>query len=1834
MTIPGYTMTSAIYEGSNTLVFRATRNSDNLSVILKTLKRDVASPPQLARLKREYDLAKMLKLPDVIAVLALESYDNNLAIVMEDPRADSLAQMLQSRKLDLPDFLKLAARIARVIGDVHRQQIMHLDINPSNFLWNPETDTLKLIDFGISAKFSHAAQDARNPNVLEGTLAYMAPEQTGRINRTVDYRTDLYSLGVTFYEMLLGFLPFQATDTMELVHCHLARTPKSPHELNHHIPQPVSDIVMKLMAKTAEERYQSAAGVIADLQKCQEQLQFTGQIQYVAIGHDDISDTFVIPPKLYGRARETEALLKEFEFAQQGQSVFALVSGYAGIGKSALVHEISKTIFQQRGYFVTGRFERFKRNVPYSGFIQAFQELIQHLLTESEPTLAVWREKLSAAIETGGHLMIDLIPELELILGTQPKSPILTSTESRNRLHASLQNVVRVFSTSGHPLVIFLDNLQWADFASLNVLQQLLSSVERQALMMIGAYRDSDVLAHHPVRKMLDALLAQNVRIRQIELAPLSLVEVSSMLAETLHGNKEDLFPLARIILEKTGGNPSAIKEFLRAIYAEELLSYDDVKGRWDWNPDQIRGMAMTENVVEFMISKLHKLPANTQRILQCAACIGNRFDLHTLSAVMEQSETQTSGELEAAMRDGFVVPADESHQYMKFFNAAELREFAAHVIYNFAHNRFQEAMLGGMTPQEIGRIHLKIGRHLLHCGLHQTAEQDALAEIVGHVNRGLAFIETDAEKVEVVRLNAQAVKQAKMAAQYDTARQYVTQCVALLGEKRWQAHYDATFELFQEWADIECLSGNFEQAESLCRQVLEQARTPIETASIYRLLITQYTLHAAYHTAIDAGKTAMALLEFPLPSEHDAGEIDDEITEIQRILDQTKRATLLHAPALTQPAKIAAMQILETLLIPAWNIDPLLHRLIIAQMMRISLKDGHCPASATAYALYGVFVGSAYHDHAAANVWGALALKVSDLLQSPTHKAKASCIVAAQILPWVRYIKESHRLEHDAYQIAMSAGEVHLAGVALTYRLAHLWHEGANLEQFLQHIAEFSAFTASTRDRYAAAVMTACQLIAHNLRGLTLDCQTFQTDSISEEAFLQQCRDDRHTFAICAYYIMKARVLCLYGLFQEAQAALGRMKHLRQSMDGFLLCADAALAEAFCVIAKAADAPENARERLLADFRQIREQFHQWAQNCPENFLHLDLLLQAEHARLTKQPFLAMQRYQEALDAAQRNEFIHHRAFIHEAAGNFYLAAGFQEFAALHFQKAYYDYIWWGSPRKVTELLRQRPEALSEIARTAQRSLTRREATSTGIRLDRNADGLSVLDLNAVMKASQTISSEIVLSSLLKQMMKIVIENAGAQKGWLILHKHDQWVIEAEGAVDSETVTVQQSIPIGTVGGMQNCPVPCTLIHYVIRTGESVVLEHAAREGKFTYDPHILKHQVKSVLCIPLIKHGQLNGVIYLENNVTSGVFTEDRLKVINMLSAQMVVSLENATLYKQLNDALENQVKLANEQVELTNAYSRFVPREFLSLLGKKSIVDVQLGEPLEKEITIMFSDIRGFTELSEQMTPQENFNFINSYLHHQSPVIREHHGFIDKYIGDGIMALFPTNADEAVKASIAMLEKLKIYNQGRTRAGYRPINIGIGLNTGVLMLGTVGDQERMDGTVISDAVNLASRIESMTKIYGVSLLISETTYFQLENPADYAIRIIDQVQAKGKSEPVTVFEVFNADPPNIVEAKLKTMVLFRQGFKLYHRTKFAEAQALFNEVLEADAASKQQHIAEAKELFEEILHVNPHDKVARLYLDRCEQIQKYGVPDEWAGVWAWVTSLKNRG
>lgn len=813
-TITDYKIVGKVYESANSLIYRALPNTGDRCVILKVLKKDYPNPSELTRYKQEYQITRSLNIKGAIAAYDLFPYENSLAIILEDFGGQSLDTLLQSRLFTLLEFLQIALQIAEALEGIHGANIIHKDINPSNIIYNLETGQVKIIDFGISSIFTKETPALKNPNILEGTLTYMSPEQTGRMNRSLDYRTDFYSLGATFYTLLTGQLVFEGHDALELVHCHIARKPIPPHEINPSIPKAISEIVMKLLAKTAEERYQSGLGLKADLNECYKQLQQTGQIAEFPLAGRDFAKQLQIPQKLYGRESEIEQLLETFNRVTaeknspdtigtipQKRVEMMLVGGFSGIGKTALIQELYRPISQKRGYFIAGKFDQFQRNIPYSAVISALQSLIRQLLTENQTQLNEWRDKLNEALGVNGQLIVDVIPIIEQIIGKHTPVQPLETTQAQNRFNRIFQSFIRIFCQQSHPLVIFLDDLQWADFGTLKLIELMMSNLHTEYLLLLGAYRDNEVDANHPTILTIERLKEQGETVNKIILTPLDIEDITQLLIDTLHRDRKAVNSLAELILQKTSGNPFFINEFLKTIAQENLFTFNYDRQFWEWEVAQIAALDITDNVVDLMLVKLRKMPNTTQNALSFAACIGNHFDLNTLSIICEQSESDTFQKLLPAIQDGFIQPLSE----LEITSEAPLESTLILRNYKFRHDRIQQAAYIIIRSELRNFIHFQIG-HLLLTNLSKQERLEKIFTLVDHLNKGVEFIEDRTEKIKLLELNLYAGKKAKEALAYATSKKYLLRAKDEFPGEIWKDNYDMAIELHKELAEIEYL--------------------------------------------------------------------------------------------------------------------------------------------------------------------------------------------------------------------------------------------------------------------------------------------------------------------------------------------------------------------------------------------------------------------------------------------------------------------------------------------------------------------------------------------------------------------------------------------------------------------------------------------------------------------------------------------------------------------------------------------------------------------------------------------------------------------------------------------------------------------------------------------------------------------------------------------------------------------------------------------------------------------------------------------------------------------
>ncbi|MGL4503689.1 MAG: AAA family ATPase [Planktothrix sp.] len=1510
--ISGYRNLSAIYESDNSIVYRGLKESENQPVIIKVLKGEYPSLEQIARYKLEYEInQKLFQVEGVVKSYHLENYQNHWLIISEDFGGENLKAVSEELSRNLKLFLSIAIQVTQTLGKIHQANIIHKDLNPFNLVYNRETEQAKIIDFGISTLFSRENPTFKNPNVIEGTLAYMSPEQTGRMNRALDYRTDFYSLGVTFYELLTQQLPFPTQDALELVYCHIAKQPVSPREINPEIPEVVSALVMKLLAKTAEDRYQSAWGLASDLQNCLNQLEEMGRIQTFTLGENDSSSRFQISQKLYGREAEIELLLQASnrlnDPALNGGKEMMLISGYSGIGKSALVREIYKPLTQKHGYFISGKFDQLQRNIPYGAIAQAFATLIRQLLTETPEQIEQWRSQLVEALGVNAQIMVDLIGELELIIGTQPPVSPLPPGESQNRFNLVFQNFINVFTQKEHPLIIFLDDLQWADAASLKIIHQLMTRTDSQYFLLIGCYRDNEVSATDPLMLTVSEIRECGALVNKISLTPLGLSDISQLIADALKTETPEILPLAELVLQKTNGNPFFITEFLEKLYADHLLSFEVNLRRWQWDINEIQSAKITDNVVELMVLKIQSLPEAAQKFIKLAACIGNQFNLLTLSLLDETPAQTIAHHLFDAVELGLIFTRSEESNWIDA--GTEVSHLSN--CYSFVHDRIQQAAYTLLDPESQRAIHLKIGRGLLK----NTPEGERganLFEIIDHLNIGQGLITEPEERIKLAQLNLSAGKKAQESTAYAAAWEYLQFGVSYLPEACWTEYYDLSLALHKQWAEVEYLKGNFEAAEELITLVLARSHTDLEKAKIYNLAIVQYTLQFKYAEGIAGGRKALQLLGIDLPQSDFQSALMLEIGTIEKELGDQEIASLIHHPQMTDPEQIIAIQLLVNLLAVSYIINLELYSIIVAKIVQTSLKYGHSRESAQGYSTYG-FLMCCFGNYLLGYEFGSLAAELSEQCNYPALKCKNYTVVGGLIYPWVKPLKASDSLLSEGYKAGWLSGEFQYIGYILQFQAIRLFCRGTHLPDAWTELSNFLAVTQETQNQWATDNILGFKIGLANLLGNTTDELTFEVEEISESAYLSNSQEHQSWQGICYYKIVKFAILYLYGAFAEALNLVPDIAQLIPTITGNIIVADYNFYHSLTLAALYPTASSSDSALYLQQLEANQTQMKIWAENCPETFHHKFLLVAAEIARILGQDLEAMELYDRAITQASEQDFIHHEAIAHELAGKFWWNKGKEDFAAVYLKKSHYKYQLWGATRKVEKLVQQYPTILGQRSRKASGEL---QTTVTLTTTDSHRG--EVLDFATIMKASQAIASEIHLDKLLTQLIKITLENAGAQQGFLILSNHQQLMIEGSGTMDTE-IQVLQSMPVH-----QSPQLPQSIIQYVARTQQSVVLSDATTSEMFATDAYIIEQQPKSVLCSPIVNRGTLVGILYLENNLTPEAFTPDRLELLNVVSAQAAISIENAQLYQNLEIKVEErtaQLAEANQEITLLN-------------------------------------------------------------------------------------------------------------------------------------------------------------------------------------------------------------------------------------------------------------------------------------------------------------------------
>ncbi len=1536
ISLPDITIINQIYESANSLIYRGILNKNQQPLILKLLKEDYPTPAELSRYQQEYEITRRLNLEETIKAYEMRQYQNTQVMLLEDFGGESLKILRDSRPFTLPEFLHIAIQIANALDKVHQNNVIHKDINPSNIVLNPQTGQLKIIDFGLSTLLPQENTSLKSPNVLEGTLAYMSPEQTGRMNRSLDYRTDFYALGVTFYELLTKQLPFESLDALELVHCHIAKQPIPPHEVNPKIPLSVSQIVMKLMEKTAEQRYNSAWGIKADLETCLTQYT-NGAIQRFTLGCQDICHQLQIPQKLYGREPQIESLLTAFERVGAGlvdnlssptitqeqnpplraglahnlsnptitqeqnpplqrQTELMLISGYSGIGKSALAQELYKLITQKRGYFIAGKFDQLHRDIPYQALVASFQELIRQLLTETAPQLQQWREKIRCALGDNGQIIIDVIAEVELIIGKQHPVPELPPTEAQIRFNLVFQKFIQVFCQKEHPLVLFLDDLQWADSATLQLLPLIMTHANTQHLLLIGAYRDNEVTATHPAMLTLSEIKKQGVVVNNISLLPLNLNQVNEFIADTLKSQCVHTQRLAELVWEKTQGNPFFLKEFLKSLYTEKFLKFDRNARAWSWDLAQIQTRNITDNVVELMTGKIQTLSQSAQNKIRLAACIGNQFDLATLSIINETSQKQTANKLWDAIEAGLILPVGDDYKFIQ----TDREEHELKITYKFAHDRIQQAAYSLIPPDEKQAVHWKVGQLLLKNTPPQVLQQK-IFDIVNQLNFGIAAIDVQLERDKLAQLNLIAAKKAKASAAWEPAWNYLRIARDCLSADSWLCQYDLTLALYVEAAEVASSRGNFEEMEKLAFLVLEQATSLLDKVKIYEVKIEAYTAQNKPLLAIQTAFFILKLLGINFPKNPNKLDILLELVRTKLSLLGKRIEDLIDLPAMIDHDKLATMSILSRVASSAYLAAPELLGLIVLKQVNLSIKYGNTSVSSYAYAAYGLILsGEAVGDIEAGYQFGQLALKLVDKFNDKKFQARIIFMVNYFIKHWKEHLRETLNPLRDAYSLALETGDLEYAAYSACVYCYHSYVLGKELATVEGEMAMYSNALGQLKLETSYYYNQLNRQVVLNLMGQSEDRCLLIGESYDETKMLP-LHLEANAENICRSLYFHKLVLCY--LFQDYEQAMSHAKSAEKYSDSAVGTIPLYhFYHSLVHLAIYSDAPKSEQKLILAKVKANRKKLKKWAQSAPMTHLHKLYLVEAEQHRVLGENAQAIECYDRAINLAKEHEYLNEEALATELAAKFYIGWGKEQVAEAYLTNAYHCYLRWGATAKVKDLERQYPKLLKRFTK-ANTSIDSRNSLSNG---SGSISG-EVLDLAALMKASGAIASEIELDKLLTTLMRILLESSGAQTGYLILESLGQLRVEASGEANSNQVILLQSISIASC-------LPLSIINYVERTQEGLIETDVAGNGRFSQDAYIQKYQPKSILCAPLLNQGKLIGIVYLENNLADGVFTPDRLEVIQMLSTQAAIALTNARLYAQVQSTQNRLNKFLN--------------------------------------------------------------------------------------------------------------------------------------------------------------------------------------------------------------------------------------------------------------------------------------------------------------------------------
>lgn len=1628
VSVPGYQVIDCLESSANYALYRAVRLEDRLLVVVKLVTAAPLQSSFLHHLRYEAEISQHLRIAGIPLVLSLErfSLDDRLEregfapfMVMENLVGKNLRQLLHDRPAAFSpaEQLHLMIKLVEILGRLHEHGIIHRNLSPKNIFWDPQSQEVQLINVGMMplVEFSEPFSSLRD------TLPYLSPEQTERLKHTVDYRSDFYSLGIIFYELLTGSCPFVSSDPMELIHHHLARQPMPPHEINPEVPVGLSAIVLRLLAKTPEERYQSAYGLRYDLKHCLQDWQENGTISMFSLGLVDRASQLNLTRRMYGREAALQVLRNQLDQSRLGAVQMTLICGETGVGKSFLVQELQRTVAASSGYFVMGQCDDLHPELPDKPLIQALRQLIQQVLTESDDRIVEWRAQLKEAIGHLGQVLVDVIPDLVLVLGECPTVPKLEPIESQNRFNFVLQGFLKVFAQPSAPLVILLEDLQWSNEALIRLLGSLLAEIPESALYVLGTYRT-------PIDAHTDQTTA-HLQAQFGDLSPdilfldaLTLSETTQLIGDVL--GSETVNSLAEVVFQRSQGNPFFIHQLLTFLHGERLLGFDFELGEWRWDLAAILDRGLTNDMVDLMVEKIRRLSPELQTVLQVAACIGNEFSLDLLAHLSRRPQSAITQQLNQAVRYGLILPT-QGHQPP-----------SADRPFRFLHDKLQQAAYSMMSQTDRQQIHWQVGQIGLQSML-KSRQDDLLFDVVHQLNSGRDRLLSLEERWQLAHLNFGAGKKAKAAAAYDLALQYCEIGISLLDlldngtafdspvDSPVNSHLDSSldspvdsqtqdrsalsargissdkedlrshsqgnvqgnvqgnlqgarrtdnalmFDLMKERAECQYLCGHLDRAQAEFEILLERSQQPETRAELYTIQMVLCLTHGQQQEAVVLGLRGLALLgvELPYPMPETAAAIAlaqvKATLQAKGVVDHQSIDRLSELPPMQSPHQLAILRLLQYLAAAAVTTHLPLYQVIIAQMVKRSLQYGNSVHSAYAYVAYGTILSASLGDYGLGYALGRAALR-EVALRGHSRSAYAgvsqSFVGVTQfsfwglLAHWHESLVVCRTHLQTAFRACCETGEFLYALYVQVVMADAALMAGIPLPEVNQQLQQFHSFAQHRQHQNLQQDAEVKQRFVRALQGETLEFaelservpeMAHSIAALSEAQLVQRLQESASSTTLSRYYIYKLQLFYFSGSYDEAVAVAKISESLIRSHYSTAIVVEHYFYQALLISVRVLDQQQPLTEEMRSQFERNLDYLQQWAVNCPDNFQARQYLLQAEQAAYEERDGDAMTLYDRAIQTAQTFQNHSIAAIASERAAAYFLKTDRTRMAFHALNDAYLAYQTWGATRKVQQIRRQmvpiQPAPSPETVAISEGQWQRQPVP------DRRTIA-SNLDWMTILKVSHTLSSEIVLTSLLEKLMRIVIENAGAQRGLLVMRHQDRWHIEAFGRVEQDRIEIHTYLDTATPEHL-----PFSLLSYVERTHQTVVLDHASQDSQFGGDSYIRHYGTKSVLCFPILSQGKLNSILYLENNLAIGAFTAERLEVLQMLTAQVVISMENARLYSDLqgylkeveskNQALkqsQHQLETQTQQLEqaferLKDTQAQLVQTEKMSSLGQ---------------------------------------------------------------------------------------------------------------------------------------------------------------------------------------------------------------------------------------------------------------------------------------------------------